>query len=259
MGAAGMALFSVLAALSIDLAFLEMEGRRLQSAADLAAMAAARDLDRAAAAAEATARDNLSGSMRAAYAIETRTGAYDADPKTAPRDRFRAKAEGPNAARVRVSGPASLHFGRVILGRDSVLLTREATAARPHQAAATFSIGSRLARLDGGVANQLLKALTGSELSLSALDYRALAEARVSLLDTIDALALEADLKAGDYDGLADAEIDVGGPAADRGAGAAGRGLGVEQDGRRRRSQPAKGRRTDRFRGGRAARAEGGA
>lgn len=210
MGAAGLALFSVLAALSVDLAFLEMEGRRLQSAADLASMAAARDLDRAAAAAEATARDNLSGTMRAAYAIETRTGAYDADPETAPRDRFRADAENANAARVRVSGPASLHFGRMILGRDSVLLTREATAARPAQVAATFSIGSRLARLDGGVANQLLKALTGSEAALSVLDYRALAQARVSLLDMIDALALEANLKAGDYDGLADAEIEAG-------------------------------------------------
>ena len=153
MGAAGLALLSLLAAMVVDLAFLEMEGRRLQSAADLAALSAARDLDRAAAAAAATARDNLSGTLREAHAVETTTGADDPDPRTPPRQRFRAAAGSPNAARVRLSGLASLHFGRVILGRDSVMLSRQATAARPHRETAAFSIGSRLARLDGGLAN----------------------------------------------------------------------------------------------------------
>ena len=206
MGAAGLALLSLLAAMVVDLAFLEMEGRRLQSAADLAALsAAARDLDRAAAAAAATARDNLSGPLRDAHAVETTTGAYDPDPRTPPRQRFRAGAGSPNAARVRLSGPASLHFGRVILGRDSVMLSRQATAARPHRETAAFSIGSRLARLDGGFANQLLHALTGAKVSLSAADYRSLAEARISLSDALDALATEADLRVGDYARLADA------------------------------------------------------
>ena len=210
MGAAGLALLSLLAAMVIDLAFLEMEGRRLQSAADLAALSAARDLDRAAAAAAATARDNLSGPLRDAHAVETTTGAYDPDPRTPPRQRFRAGAGSPNAARVRLSGPASLHFGRVILGRDSVMLSRQATAARPHRETAAFSIGSRLARLDGGFANQLLHALTGAKVSLSAADYRSLAEARISLPDALDALATEADLRVGDYARLADAEIEAG-------------------------------------------------
>ena len=210
MGAAGLALLSLLAAMVIDLAFLEMEGRRLQSAADLAALSAARDLDRAAAAAAATARDNLSGTLREAHAVETTTGAYDPDPRTPPRQRFRAAAGSPNAARVRLSGPASLHFGRVILGRDSVMLSRQATAARPHRETAAFSIGSRLARLDGGFANQLLHALTGAKVSLSAADYRSLAEARISLPDALDALATEADLRVGDYARLADAEIEAG-------------------------------------------------
>ena len=210
MGAAGLALLSLLAAMVIDLAFLEMEGRRLQSAADLAALSAARDLDRAAAAAAATARDNLSGTLREAHAVETTTGAYDPDPRTPPRQRFRAAAGSPNAARVRLSGPASLHFGRVILGRDSVMLSRQATAARPHRETAAFSIGSRLARLDGGLANQLLHALIGAKVSLSAADYRSLAEARISLPDALDALATEADLRVGDYARLADAEIEAG-------------------------------------------------
>lgn len=88
MGAAGLALLSLLAAMVVDLAFLEMEGRRLQSAADLAALSAARDLDRAAAAAAATARDNLSGTLREAHAVETTTGAYDPDPRTPPASAF---------------------------------------------------------------------------------------------------------------------------------------------------------------------------
>ena len=156
--------------------------------------------------AAATARDNLSGPLRDAHAVETTTGAYDPDPRTPPRQRFRAGAGSPNAARVRLSGPASLHFGRVILGRDSVMLSRHATAARPHRETAAFSIGSRLARLDGGLANQLLHALTGAKVQLSAADYRSLAEARISLPDALDALATEADLRVGDYARLADAE-----------------------------------------------------
>ena len=85
------------------------------------------------------------------------------------------------------------------------MLSRQATAARPHRETAAFSIGSRLARLDGGLANQLLHALTGAKVSLSAADYRSLAEARISLPDALDALATEADLRVGDYARLADA------------------------------------------------------
>ncbi len=60
----------------------------------------------------------------------------------------------------------------MILGRNSVTVTKRAVAARPGgPPTAMFSIGSRLASLDGGLANSLLSALLGSRVSLTVMDY----------------------------------------------------------------------------------------
>jgi uncharacterized membrane protein len=177
LAAAGGGLFCLLAALTVDLSALALEGRTLQGAADLAAMSAARDLPRAHAAATATAEANLAN-----VATETVTGLYIADAALKPAARFTPSPAGPNAARVTLKRPSSLYFGRWIVGRDTVQLTRTATAAiSADPPRAMFSIGSRLAALDGGVANALLSGLTGSSVSLSVMDYNRLADARVNL------------------------------------------------------------------------------
>lgn len=75
---------------------------------------------------------------------------------------------------------------------------------------AAFSIGSRLASLDAGLANQVLGGLTGSEIALTAMDYRGLADARVDLLAFTDALATHVGVRVGDYDALMDATVDAG-------------------------------------------------
>jgi uncharacterized membrane protein len=112
---------------------------------------------------------------------------------------------------VTLSRQAPLFFGRWILGKDTVLLTRTATAATEiDPPRAMFSIGSRLASLDGGVANALLSGLTGSTVSLSVMDYNRLADARVNLLGFSDALATELGVEAGDYDALLRHDVDAG-------------------------------------------------
>src|SRR5690606_24854677 len=75
---------------------------------------------------------------------------------------------------------------------------------------AMFSIGSRLASLDGGLANALLSSLLGGRVSLTLMDYRGLADAQVNLLQFSDALAADLGVKAGDYDALLSHEVETG-------------------------------------------------
>ncbi|QBX37185.1 hypothetical protein E4M02_02800 [Brevundimonas sp. S30B] len=211
MGCVAAALACALAALTIDVGSVAFEARRLQTAADLGALAAARDLERAEAAGLATVRDNLGDRARATV----ERGVYSPDPALAPAARFSPAEVSANAARVTVRAEAPLYFGRWVLGRTSTPLVRSARAARRAETpVAAFSLGSRLARLDGGVANQLLSGLTGSNVALSVADYQALADAQIDLLGFSRALATEAGVSAGRFDRLADAEID--GPALTR-------------------------------------------
>lgn len=199
--------FCVLAALAVDVGSVSLKARQIQGAADLSAMAAAHDLARAAAAAHATASANLSD----VQTVEVVKGAYVADGRIKPKDRFLAGAADPNAARVEVTAPAPLFFSRWVLQRDSLNVRRTATAAIPGgQPQAMFLIGSRLASLDGGLANALLSGLLGSNVSLTVMDYRALAGAQVNLLQFSDALATEIGLTAGDYDALLKQEVTAG-------------------------------------------------
>lgn len=200
-------LLCVLAALAVDVGSISLKARQIQGAADLSAMAAAHDLARANAAAQATAVANLPDVQR----VSVTTGGYVADPRLKPDERFSTAAPRPNAARVEVTAPAPLFFGRWVLNRDSIAVRKTATAAIPGgEPQAIFSIGSRLASLDGGLANTLLSGLLGSQVSLTVMDYRPLAGARVDLLQFSDALATELDVTAGDYDALFEQELTAG-------------------------------------------------
>ncbi len=207
MTAAAFTTLLAVTALVVDLGSVALQGRKLQGAADLAALSAAQDLDRMTLAATATAQAN----MREAVGVTVVSGTYSADKKIHLDQRFTADSKTPNGARVVLTSEAPLYFGRWLVGRDSLPVTRTATAAvASAKPRAAFSIGSRLARLDGGVTNQVLSALTGSNVSLSVMDYEALAEADVSLLTFSDALATELGVTAGDYEGLLDQTVDAG-------------------------------------------------
>jgi uncharacterized membrane protein len=207
MGAAGAALACLFAAVVIDGGSIALATRRAQTAADLAALAAARDLPRAQQAAQATAAENGGSDLR----VVTTTGTYVPDAAVAPTARFSTGEADDNAARVTVTIPARVWFAGWVMGKDRIEVTRTGTAAvRASEPLATLSIGSRLAALNGGVANQVLSSLTGSEVSLSLMDYRALADVNVDLLGFTDALATHAGVTVGDYDTLLDQEVDAG-------------------------------------------------
>lgn len=207
MAAVGSGLVCLLAAAVIDGGSIALAARRAQSAADLAALAAASDISQARIAAEATARENIGQGLQ----ITTVTGNYAPDASLSPDQRFTIHGTDPNAARVTVTMPARVWFVGLFMGRDRVEVTRTGTAAvRSVEPTATLSIGSRLAALDGGLANQVLSGLTGSQVSLSVMDYRALADVDVDLLGFTDALATHAGVTVGDYDRLLDQRVDAG-------------------------------------------------
>jgi uncharacterized membrane protein len=200
--------FSVLigfSALAVDLGSVFLQTRRLQGAADLAAMAAARDLDNAHAAATATAQ---AADWRTPLTVSVTKGRYVPEPNLQPDARFQVGQPEPDAARVRLTGQADLFFGHILTGTPSWTIARQATATRADLA--SFSIGTRLAALNGGIANALLSGLTGSQVSLSVMDYNALVDADVELFSYLDAVATELDLEAATYDEILASSLTTG-------------------------------------------------
>ena len=182
-------------AMAVDLGSVYLTTRHLQGVADMAAMAAANDLDRAQAAADATVAANP---MDAPVTAEVVEGGYTAAGGIAAASRFTPGGASPTAARVTLHGTARLFFGAALTGRTSFDISRTATAARAQLA--SFSIGSRLASINGGIENALLSALTGSSVNLSVMDYNALIAANVDLFDYVAALRTRLSLTGATYD-----------------------------------------------------------
>ncbi|HRN84850.1 MAG TPA: TadG family pilus assembly protein [Hyphomicrobium sp.] len=192
-----------LCALAIDVGSLYLERRTMQGAVDLAAVAAAGDLERAEAAARATLAANGFGAVRALSVVK---GRYERDRTLAPGDRFVAGQEPFNAVRLDVAAPGHLYFAKSFMAEPEISVS----AIGSTDARATFSIGSRLLAVRGGLANAILGALLGGNISLSVMDYEALVNADVRLLDFLSALATELDITAGTYGDVLDADVGIG-------------------------------------------------
>ncbi len=204
---AGLMIITVgLAAFAVDMGYVYAKSRELQGTADLAAMSAAANLNGADGAAQAVVLANSRGGEH--IAVTTQTGFYDATVSKVPSERFSATpVADANAARVTLNQDADLFFGRM-LGQNTAHITRTATASSVRLAA--FSIGTRLASVNGGVANALLSGLTGSTVNLSIMDYNNLAGAKVDLLKYVQALHTRANLTAATFDQSLASDITVG-------------------------------------------------
>ena len=206
MGAGCMMLLMGCAALAVDLGTIFADRRKAQSAADLAAIVAASNLAGAARAARATVADN-GYQAEALTAVEL--GTYTPSSALAPDARFVTPPTGvANAARVTLQTQTPLLFGRIFAGTDQFRIVTKATAAST--AVASFAIGSRLLALDGGLLNALLGSLLDTSLSLSVMDYQALANARIDALDVLSALATRVGLTAGTYADVLNSNVGVG-------------------------------------------------
>ena len=218
-----------LAAVAVDTASLHLEKRRAQGLADLAAITAAANLDKAEEAVRLVFADNgieriavgtlgSDGQTRwhpgadpatATHRAVLEPGRYTASAALSPAQRFaRLPSDGGdrNAVKVTYNTTGTRYFAASLIAPPQIAV--QATAATDTGAA--FSVGSRLLELDGGIANALLRGLTGSNVQLSVMDYEALLAARISLLSFIDALAGELDLTAANYSEVLDAKVSVG-------------------------------------------------
>lgn len=201
--ASGLALGAVFLALTLTQLFEHLHKRELQADADLIALIAVRDQDYSVERARAVLADQ--GHNPDAYAIIVEPGLYTPDPALAPDARFAAGETPYNAARVELR---SARRGELYKQDQPIRALAEATAAR--QDMISFAIASRLVRLEGGYSGAVLAALTGYSGQITVMDYRALADARISVPGFLDALALETGLGAASYDTLLDSRVRLG-------------------------------------------------
>ncbi|MBB4347610.1 MULTISPECIES: pilus assembly protein TadG-related protein [Rhizobiaceae] len=216
-------------ALGVDYGYLTLQQRELQTTADLSAIsAAANPSSPETGVVDYMALNNknvavlkngqlLNKGAPVAFSLETVfdkfeayaeviAGKYQADSSVAVGTRFQSGVAPYDAVRVTVYQKGGLFFGGSLA--KAPMLNASGTAAIDKMAA--FSVGSRLASLNGGVVNALLGNLLGTTLSLSVMDYQSLASANVDLLKVFDQLAIKLNLTAGTYNDLLNTDISYG-------------------------------------------------
>ncbi len=206
-------------ALAVDVGWLYYTKRRAQAAVDLAAIAGAGSLPNYSDIVKANLAENgfgFDGQSKGngggdviMSALQMTPGIYTADASIPVKQRFQpSDANVANALRVTMTRDASLFFGRAITGQSAASYQVTSTASTATSAA--FSVGSRLVKLDGGVANAILSGLLGTSVSLSVMDYNALATAKIEMFPFLDALGDELNIRAGSYNNLLEANGVVG-------------------------------------------------
>ncbi|MCP4621236.1 MAG: hypothetical protein GY844_32940, partial [Bradyrhizobium sp.] len=162
--AGGFVMLAGSAAFAVDTGSLYLEKRRLQGVADAAALSAANSQ-----AADAAARQTMAANQAGDASIERlERGTYSADSTVAPSARFTASGSDGNAIRLTMGRDVPLFFGKFLTGHPTARVSVTATAARVDLA--SFSIGSRLASVSGGLPGQLLSGLAGTDLNLNVMD-----------------------------------------------------------------------------------------
>lgn len=188
-------LSGVIGAIAVDAAALYHERRAIQSSVDLAAISAARNPGRAM---EIVADVLTKAGFTDQAGLSVTVGRFEADATRAPEDRFVPNRTPANAVKVQFNRPGTLHFASSFTQPPTIGATGLATVTPE----VSFSLGSRLASLNGGIANALLGTLLGTTVNLSVVDYNNLASARVDALSFLDALALQLGVNAGTYNDI---------------------------------------------------------
>ncbi|WP_162245267.1 pilus assembly protein TadG-related protein [Rhizobium sp. Leaf383] len=211
-------------ALAVDYGQLTLERRELQTVADLAAIAVASDMAHSDDAVLAHLKNNglemvfktqqgwktpkgvllADTSVGASIGrVTVEKGRYAPDAALSPNARFKPTAQLADAVRVRVEQPGTLFFAGMFT--TPPMLSATGTAAISKTAA--FSIGSRLASLQGGLLNAILGKMLGAKLTFSAVDYRSLAAADIDVFRLTKGLATDLNLTAATYEEVLQAEL----------------------------------------------------
>ncbi|TPK31088.1 hypothetical protein FJ492_28420 [Mesorhizobium sp. B2-5-4] len=206
-----------LAAVAIDEASIYTERREAQAMVDLAAITAASNINNVNTAVVTTLTDNgmpgvvvqASGQTIPAAAgktVVTVTRGRYASSTANVSQRFQAGVTPYNAARVTLAKIPQRYFASWLI--PTPVIDTQATASMTPQA--TFSVGSRLLSVNGGILNALLSGLLGGNISLSVMDYNGLISADVSVLSFISALGTQLNITAGTYSDVLASKATVG-------------------------------------------------
>ncbi|EJZ21822.1 pilus assembly protein TadG-related protein [Rhizobium sp. Pop5] len=210
--------------LGVDYGMMTLQQRRLQQLSDIGAIVAAADINHAAENLVTNFDENglniavrngtgyatkkgflpLTSDLQQFDAVADFTpGTYVADSSVPLGSRFAAGMQPYDAVKVGITQKAELAFAATFTTAPDLKAVGTASASK----LAAFSIGSRLASLNGGVLNALLGSLLGTDISLKAVDYEALVSADIKLLPFLDMLATDLNLTAGTYDDLLATDI----------------------------------------------------
>lgn len=185
-----------MAAITIDLGSAYLAKRQLQGVADAAVLAAASG--DVVATGTISAQGVITQSGVSQVTIKGLTpGIYRRDAGISPTARFTPAVINSTAARLTLNRQVPLFFGKFILGKPTITVSATAIAARTDFVA--FSIGTRLASLSGGIANDLLSGLIGTNINLSVADSQGLLSTDVDLLHFADALRVRLNLAGASY------------------------------------------------------------
>ncbi|WP_434721768.1 TadG family pilus assembly protein [Mesorhizobium sp. RIZ17] len=207
-----------LTAFAIDEGSLYNERRAAQSIVDLAAITAASNITNAQQAVLTTLSDNgitsvavqEQGTTVAPTAskavVQIVPGRYTGVSAIAAGSRFEAGKLPYNAVQVSLKKQGTLYFAGSIMSPPTLGTTAIASA----QPQAAFSVGSRLASLNGGILNALLGGLLGGNISLSVMDYNSLVSADIDVLSFTDALATQLHLTGVSYSDVLASKATVG-------------------------------------------------
>ncbi|MBZ9844244.1 TadG family pilus assembly protein [Mesorhizobium sp. CA5] len=207
-----------LTAFAIDEGSLYNERRAAQSIVDLAAITAASNITNAQQAVLTALSDNgitsvavqQQGATVAPTAskavVQVVPGRYTGVSTIAAGSRFEAGKLPYNAVQVTLKKQGTLYFAGSIMAPPTLGTTAIASA----QPQAAFSVGSRLASLNGGILNALLGGLLGGNISLSVMDYNSLVSADVDVLSFTDALATQLHLTGVSYSDVLASKATIG-------------------------------------------------
>lgn len=207
-----------LTAFAVDEGSLYNERRAAQSIIDLAAITAAAHINNAEQAVLTTLKDNgitsvavqQKGTTVAPNAtkavVQVVPGRYSGVSSIAAGSRFEAGKLPYNAVQVSLKKQGTLYFAASMMAPPVIGTTATASA----QPEAAFSVGSRLASVNGGVLNALLGGLLGGNISLSVMDYNSLISADVDVLSFTDALATQLHLTGVTYSDVLASKATVG-------------------------------------------------
>ncbi|ASY63195.1 hypothetical protein SJ05684_c17530 [Sinorhizobium sojae CCBAU 05684] len=210
--------------LGIDYGYLTLQRREMQTVADLAAIVAAADI----ASAEEAVLDHFR-SNGLAFAVSTpdglmtvdgerlpwtaeaaakgvatlERGRYVPDPAVEAGQRFIRNATPADAVQVTIEKKGNLYLAALFSKPPELGVV--GTAA--HSKFAAFSVGSRLASLNGGLLNAVLGQMLGTSISLKAMDYEALLDADIDIQPLLKLVATRLNLTAGSYEDVLTANL----------------------------------------------------